>query len=75
MACKSRLEAETFAFLGDFRKIFEDCYGFVIFFFKDCIYLYDTEHKQGYLQAEGEGEVGSPLSREPDRGIRLRTLR
>jgi len=26
------------------------------------------EHKQGKQQAEGEGEAGSPLNREPDVG-------
>jgi len=28
----------------------------------------EREHKQGEWQAEGEGEAGSPLSREPDAG-------
>ena len=28
------------------------------------IHLFDREHKQGEQQAEGEGEAGSPLSRE-----------
>jgi len=27
------------------------------------------EHKQGEQQAEGEGEAGSPLSREPYSGL------
>ena len=46
-------------------------------FFKDFIDLFVTEreraHKQGEWQAEGE-EAGSPLSREPDEGLDLRTL-
>ena len=32
-------------------------------------------HKQGEWQAEGEGEAGSLLSREPDVGLDPRTLR
>ena len=30
-------------------------------------------HEQGEEQAEGEGEAGSPLSREPDVGLDSRT--
>ena len=45
-------------------------------FFKDFIDLFVTERerarKQGKWQAEGE--AGSPLSREPDEGLDLRTL-
>jgi len=36
--------------------------------------LTEREHKQGELQAEGEGEANSPLSREPDEGLKPRTL-
>ena len=34
----------------------------------------EREHKQGEWQAEGEGDAGSPLSREPDAGFDPRTL-
>ena len=50
------------------------------FFFKDFIYLFDTErdhactHKQGEQQAEGGEEAGSLLSGEPDVGLDPRTL-
>ena len=37
-------------------------------------FLYLTEHKQGELQAEGEGEAGSLLSKDPDVGLNPRTL-
>ena len=44
-----------------------------LFFFKDFIYLFDRgrerAHKQGEQQAEGEGEAGPSLSKEPDWGI------
>ena len=44
--------------------------GFIYLFFKDFIDLFDREktcvHKQGELKAEGEGEAGLSLSREPD---------
>ena len=52
----------------------------IFFFFKDFIYLFDRErereraHKQAERQAKGEGEEGSPLSREPDVGLDPRTL-
>ena len=43
-----------------------------------CLFIYLTEreraHKQGKLRA-GEGEADSPLSKEPDTGLHLRTLR
>ena len=45
------------------------CIAFIIkIIFKDFIYLFDweKENKQEDLQAEGEREVGSLLSREPD---------
>ena len=29
----------------------------------------EREHKQGEQQSEGEGEAGSPLSREPNVGL------
>ena len=32
---------------------------FLKYFFKDFIYLFDRQHKQGELQTEGEGEAGS----------------
>ena len=42
---------------------------------KKGIYIFDRErkHKQGEQQAEGEGEAGSPLNREPDMGLNPRT--
>ena len=47
-------------------------------FKKDFIYLFDTytqsEHKQAEQQLEGEGQAGSPLSKEPDMGLNPRTL-
>ena len=49
------------------------------FFFKDFIYLLEREHvqerahRQGELPAEGEGEAGSWLSREPDMGLHPRS--
>ena len=36
------------------------------------IYLAEREHKQA--EQQGEGEAGSPLSREPHMGLHLRTL-
>jgi len=49
---------------------------FILFFFKDFIYLFDREreHKQGEWQAEAEREAGSPPSRETDVGLDPRTL-
>ena len=46
-------------------------------FFKIFTYLFDTERQraQAGVTAEGEAEVGSPLSKEPDVGLRPRTLR
>ena len=43
--------------------------------FSKNIYLFERErvHKQGEQQAEGEGEAGSQMSREPDVGFHLRT--
>jgi len=44
-------------------------------FFKDFIYLFDRVHAQaGRWQAEGDGEAGSPLSREPNIGLDPRML-
>ena len=44
--------------------------GFFMFlFFKDFVYLFDRAQAGG--AAEGEGEAGSPLSREPDEGLTL----
>ena len=40
-----------------------------------CMYVFDREkerervHKQGEQQAKGEGEAGSPWSREPNAGL------
>ena len=39
------------------------------------IYLREKEHTQAEGAAEGEEEVGSPLSREPDAGLHPRTPR
>jgi len=44
-----------------------------IFFFKDFIYLREREHKQGKWQAEGEGEAGLTMNREPDAALDPRT--
>ena len=45
----------------------------VFFFLKICIYVLEREreskHKQWLEGAEGEGEAGSLLSREPDPGL------
>ena len=46
-----------------------------LFFFKDFIYLFDREREQVEGAAEGEDEAGSPLRREVDMGLDLRTLR
>ena len=49
-------------------------------FLKNClksillIYLTEIKHKQEELQAEGEGETGSPLSRVPNVGLDPRIL-
>jgi len=48
-------------------------YFFILLFFKDFFNLCDRAHKQGEWQAEGEGEAGSPLSREPVPGLDPRT--
>ena len=39
------------------------------------IYLTEEEHKEWERQAEGEGEAGFLLSREPHAGLNPRTLR
>ena len=48
------------------------------FFLKKWFYLFiwqrEREHKQAKLQAEGEGEAGSLLSRGPNAGMDPRTL-
>ena len=48
-------------------------------FLKDFIYLFDRQRKRERTQVGGvearEREAGSPLSREPDVGLDLRTLR
>ena len=46
---------------------------FILFFFR-ILFIYLTEHKQAEWQVEGEGEAGSPISREPDKGLDPRTL-
>ena len=43
------------------------------FFFKDFTYLCEREPKSRG-RAEGKGEAGSPLSREPHVGLHPRTL-
>ena len=35
------------------------------FFFFKILFIRKREHKQGEWQAEGQGEAGSPLSKEP----------
>ena len=49
-----------------------------ILFFKDFIYLFDTERKKESAQvggaAEAEGEADTPLSREPKAGPHPKTL-
>jgi len=44
---------------------------FFCLFFKDFIYLFDreSERAQAGVTVEGEGEAGSPPSREPDAGL------
>ena len=52
--------------------------SYSFFFFLKILFIYfrmaerERAHKQGEWQAEGE--AGSPLSREPDEGLDLRTL-
>ena len=43
-------------------------------FKKYFVYLFDTERAQVGGGAEGEGEAGSPLSREPHMGLNPRIL-
>ena len=38
------------------------------------MYLTESERAQAGGTAEGEGEAGSPLSREPNMGLNSRTL-
>ena len=48
-----------------------------LYFFFKILFIYLTERAQsgwGEWQAEGEGEAGSPLSREPDVGLNPSTL-
>ena len=49
------------------------CLHLHFLFFKDFIYLFEIEHEPGG-EAEGEGDAGFPLSREPDVGLDPRTL-
>ena len=61
--------------------------AFRIFFLKYLIHLFERArerecvsaskrmHKQGEQQEEGEGEAGSPLSKEPNVGLDPRALR
>lgn len=44
-------------------------------FFKDFIYLFDREREGGRVQAGGERETGSLLSKKPIEGLDPRTLR
>ena len=44
------------------------------YFFLKILFITERENKPGVQQAEGEGEAGSPLSREPDTGLDPRTL-
>ena len=46
----------------------------LIFFKILFIFLTESTHKQGEQQAAGEGEAGSPLNKEPNVGLSLRTL-
>ena len=52
----------------------------ILFFFKDFIYLFEREREHevvvmvGCCEAEREGEVDSPLSREPGAGLDPRIL-
>ena len=43
--------------------------------FKDFIYLFYKESTQAGEAAEGKGEAGSQLAREPYKGLHPRTLR
>jgi len=43
------------------------------FYFILFYYLTEREHRKAERQAEGKGEAGSPLSREPDVGPNPRT--
>ena len=49
----------------------------ISFFFPKIFFIYlrerESVHKQGEQQAEGEGEAGSPLGREPNAGLDPRT--
>ena len=55
----------------------DTCDKHCVFFFKDCIYLFDRERSQVSREAgrEREEEAGSLLSREPDARRDPRTLR
>ena len=45
-------------------------------FFKKILFIYLKERERERMGGEGaEGEVASPLSREPDAGLDSRTLR
>ena len=68
----------TVEHLAKLRELVISCFlfCFVLFCFKDFIYLFERDrarrahqHKQG-----GEGEAGSPVSWEPNMGLDLRTL-
>ena len=49
-------------------------YSFLFCFFKDFMYLFESEREKE-LGAEGEGEAGSLLSKEPSAGLDPRTPR
>ena len=52
--------------------------GFYLFFKRFYLFIYMTEreraHTQAGREANGQGEAGSLLSREPDAGLDPRTL-
>ena len=56
--------------MGPSRANGSKCFGEEGYWFL-FIYLFirEQEHKQGERQTEGEGEAGSPLSRELDVGL------
>ena len=41
--------------------------------FQDFIYLFDTQREHKQEEQQGEGEAGSPLSRDPNEGLDSRT--
>ena len=60
-------------------RYFLNSEDFIFFIFKkDFIYLFyrerERKHKQREKQAEGKGEAGSLLNKEPNMGLNPRTL-